>query len=165
MLAPGKQYPLLHPVPLLALVTLVVNDHVLKQHYPGWITGKLSDIAGMVFFPLFLMAIANAAGGKHEPISMPRDRVLMACAFATALVFCAVKTFAPATALYEMGLGFLQWPLRAVIAMLRGDAPGPVTSVVLVRDVTDLIAVPFVAIPMLIGRSRPVTRNAPAQAR
>lgn len=162
MLAPGKQYPLLHPVPLLALATLVINDHVLKQHYPGWITGKLSDIAGMVFFPLFLFVVLNAMRGKRESTSLRGDRLLMECALATALVFCAVKTFAPATAFYEMGLGFLQWPLRAGMALLRGDTPGPVVSVVLVRDVTDLIAVPFVAIPILIGRSRPVTRNAPA---
>ena len=33
----------------LALVVLVLNDHVLKTAYPGWVTGKLSDVAGLVF--------------------------------------------------------------------------------------------------------------------
>jgi hypothetical protein len=35
----------------LALVVLVLNDHVLKTAYPGWITGKLSDVAGLVLAP------------------------------------------------------------------------------------------------------------------
>ena len=41
----------MHPVALAAIAVLVVNDHVLKSAYPGWLTGKLSDIAGLVFFP------------------------------------------------------------------------------------------------------------------
>jgi hypothetical protein len=36
---------------LLALFVLLLNDVVLKYSYPGWITGKLSDFAG-----LFLVA-------------------------------------------------------------------------------------------------------------
>ena len=40
--------------PLVAVAVLVSNDHVLKQHFPGLITGKLSDFAGLFFFPLFL---------------------------------------------------------------------------------------------------------------
>ncbi|MFF5177469.1 hypothetical protein ACFY2Q_05520 [Micromonospora sp. NPDC000316] len=42
---------LCHPVTLLALVVLVVNDHVLKVAFPGWVTGKLSDVAGLVLAP------------------------------------------------------------------------------------------------------------------
>jgi hypothetical protein len=32
---------------LLALIVLLLNDVVLKYSYPGWITGKLSDVAGL----------------------------------------------------------------------------------------------------------------------
>ena len=40
---------------VLALVLLLVNDRLLKQAYPGLITGKLSDFAGIavVALPLF----------------------------------------------------------------------------------------------------------------
>ena len=40
---------------VLALVVLLVNDGLLKQAYPGLITGKLSDFAGiaLVSLPLF----------------------------------------------------------------------------------------------------------------
>ena len=36
------------PFFLLAIALLALNDHVLKQRYPGWWTGKLSDFAGVV---------------------------------------------------------------------------------------------------------------------
>ena len=43
-----------HPVTVLALAVLIVNDHVLKAAYPGWVTGKLSDAAGLVVAPALL---------------------------------------------------------------------------------------------------------------
>ncbi len=36
-----------HPTFATAVVLLAVNDHILKDRYPGWWTGKLSDIAGV----------------------------------------------------------------------------------------------------------------------
>lgn len=33
---------------LLAVAVLAVNDHILKGMWPGWLTGKLSDFAGLV---------------------------------------------------------------------------------------------------------------------
>ena len=39
---------------------MIVNDRVLKVRYPSEVTGKLSDFAGLVFFPLFLVAAAEA---------------------------------------------------------------------------------------------------------
>jgi hypothetical protein len=40
---------------VLALIVLLVNDWLLKQAYPGFVTGKLSDFAGIavVALPLF----------------------------------------------------------------------------------------------------------------
>ncbi|MDP6933021.1 MAG: hypothetical protein QGG40_08885, partial [Myxococcota bacterium] len=48
----GPAEGLLHPAPLLALVVLVVNDHWGKGHLPAVLSGKLSDFAGLLFFPL-----------------------------------------------------------------------------------------------------------------
>jgi hypothetical protein len=50
---------LCHPVPLLAVLLLAVNDHLLKGSgvLPGTVTGKLSDFAGLFFFPLLLAAV------------------------------------------------------------------------------------------------------------
>lgn len=38
---------------LFGLLTLLLNDFVLKEVYGNWLTGKLSDIAGLFIFPLF----------------------------------------------------------------------------------------------------------------
>ncbi|GAB1819999.1 hypothetical protein [Herbidospora sp. RD11066] len=42
------------PLTVLALVVLVVNDHLLKATFPGFVTGKLSDVAGLVLLPPLL---------------------------------------------------------------------------------------------------------------
>lgn len=38
------------------LIVLLANDFVLKQAYPGVLTGKLSDFAGLFIFPMFWAA-------------------------------------------------------------------------------------------------------------
>ncbi len=75
---PGrKALPLgefLHPVPLVALAVLVVNDHVLKGAGPAWLTGKLSDFAGVLFFPLLLTALGDVlACGVARPTGAQID--------------------------------------------------------------------------------------------
>ncbi|MEQ8454229.1 MAG: hypothetical protein RLO52_01390 [Sandaracinaceae bacterium] len=51
-----------HPAFVAALLLLVVNDHVLKgaELLPGWLTGKLSDFAGLIVAPLILTALLGA---------------------------------------------------------------------------------------------------------
>lgn len=50
---------LLHPLWLGSLALLVINDHVLKGAglLPPWLTGKLSDFAGMLVAPLVLACL------------------------------------------------------------------------------------------------------------
>ncbi len=45
-----------HPASLLAIALLLLNDHVLKAAIPSWMTGKLSDFAGLFFFPFLVAA-------------------------------------------------------------------------------------------------------------
>lgn len=47
---------LLHPGALAAVAVLVLNDWWAKRHHPSWLTGKLSDVAGLVMAPLALSA-------------------------------------------------------------------------------------------------------------
>lgn len=44
---------LLHPGFLIGLAVLILNDTWLKSAFPGLITGKLSDFAGLLIFPMF----------------------------------------------------------------------------------------------------------------
>ncbi|MER6948416.1 hypothetical protein ABT294_30750 [Nonomuraea sp. NPDC000554] len=36
---------------MVAVIVLLLNDHLLKQAWPGFVTGKLSDVAGLVVAP------------------------------------------------------------------------------------------------------------------
>lgn len=47
---------LFHPAFLLSLLLLLLNDLWLKYAFPGWITGKLSDFAGLFAFAFFFSA-------------------------------------------------------------------------------------------------------------
>jgi hypothetical protein len=132
-----------HPLCVAAIVTLVVNDHYLKAAYGNWFTGKLSDVAGLMFFPALLAVV-----GKSTP------RAVAIAALATAVVFALVKTWVPATDAFRWTLGFLQSPRH----------PRPVEAV---TDPTDLVAVPAVATSWLLARlssARP-SRASPARWR
>lgn len=48
---------LLSPPFLIALTLLVVNDALLKSRWPGFVTGKLSDFAGLFAFVVFARAV------------------------------------------------------------------------------------------------------------
>ena len=48
---------LLSPLFLLGMLTLLLNDFVLKYEYSNQLTGKLSDFSGLFIFPFFLSAL------------------------------------------------------------------------------------------------------------
>lgn len=50
---------LLNYVFLTGLIVLALNDHFLKEVYGNWLTGKLSDFAGVLILPLFLAYVFN----------------------------------------------------------------------------------------------------------
>jgi hypothetical protein len=54
--------PLGHPLWWCALIVLLLNDHVLKGAglLPGWMTGKLSDFAGLLVAPVLVAALIGA---------------------------------------------------------------------------------------------------------
>ena len=48
---------------LLSLAVLITNDLYLKSAFPGWLTGKLSDVAGI--YLLALLITAASPGKKY----------------------------------------------------------------------------------------------------
>ncbi len=52
-----------HPVWIFALALLLLNDHLLKGAgvLPGWVTGKLSDLAGLFVAPALLAVLFRAS--------------------------------------------------------------------------------------------------------
>lgn len=106
---------LAHPGAVLALVILVLNDHVLKQAWPGWVTGKASDVAGLVVAPLLLAALLTIA-------RVPRPTGSALVATGLGFVFCKTTTFGAAVTSSV-------WSLFGTPTAIRAD-------------VTDLIALP-----------------------
>lgn len=102
-----------HPVPAFAVLILFVNDHYLKYHFTSWWTGKLSDFAGLFFFPLFLCAIwvmaLNLVTRRENWLT---KRNLLVAVIITDAVFVAVKLNPSAAAVYEQFLGWAGFPSR-----------------------------------------------------
>lgn len=135
---------LLHPVPLVAMLLLALNDHWWKAAFPGVLTGKISDFAGLAFFPLLLQALWEVVTRSGST-----RRVLVTVVVVTGVVFATTKTVPAATQLWAWSLGILQWP---VLTLTRGQ-PTPV-PVLAVTDPTDLIALPALGVALAVGWRR-----------
>jgi hypothetical protein len=127
-------------VTLAAVAVLVVNDWLLKPRLgPSILTGKLSDLAGLIFAPVVLSAAlglalhgAAALGARVDP-SLSRRRLVL-CTIATGAVFAAVKLdHAAAHVLVQL--------------LSRLGRPAAITL-----DPTDLLCLPALAIAVWIGR-------------
>ena len=158
---------LCHPIAVVSVVVLVVNDHLLKRVCPGLLTGKLSDFAGVLLLPLFLHALFELAAlhfRGRPPSAAAGDRVLACCAVLTALGFTLAELWLPGETAYRFGLGALQWPFRALAAALHGDAWPALAPVHATADATDLLALPMVLVAFRIG-GRGRVRVAPPLSR
>ncbi|MEO8553367.1 MAG: hypothetical protein ABI678_25515 [Kofleriaceae bacterium] len=121
----------LHPVALLAVVILLVNDWVLKRQFRGsFVTGKLSDIAGLVFAPVVLSALIGLV--LRKPLT---HRRLVLCCAATAVGFALVKLYPP--------VGDL---VARMIQLVGGHGAS------FYPDWTDVLCTPCVLIAYAIGR-------------
>jgi hypothetical protein len=140
--APGDG--ILHPVTIGAMALLILNDHVLKEAFPGVVTGKLSDVAGLAFFPTLLVGLMEVVSRKSLP-----PPFVWASVVATGVVFALTKTWEPAAEAYRLVLGCLQWPFRA---LLFGETQ--LRRVLLAQDPTDLAALPALFIPLWLGLKR-----------
>lgn len=78
-----------HPAFVVALVVLALNDHVLKGSglLPPVLTGKLSDLAGMIVAPVLVASVFGA-----------RDSRRRAATFAVVAAVFAVTELSPAAA-------------------------------------------------------------------
>ncbi len=118
------------------MILLVVNDWVLKEHFHGAVTGKLSDLAGLTFAPVLLSAMIGLAlhlaaklGVRVDP-SLSRRR-LIACCAATAIGFALTKVCPPFASLVARAIGH---------------------HAEFYPDWTDLLCIPCVLIALWIGR-------------
>ena len=131
---------LAHPVALAAISVLILNDHVFKETSPGVVTGKLSDVAGLVFFPLLLISVVELVTGRRSTSSII---VAIAC---TGVVFASIQVWEPAADVYRYAMGYVRLPLRYVFANATSVVPVEHTA-----DVTDLLALPALLVAWRLG--------------
>jgi hypothetical protein len=132
-----REYPLLramsHPVVVGAVALLIANDHLLKSSSPSWITGKLSDVAGVVFFPILAAALLELVTRNRI-----NTRITLAISIAiTGVLFAGLQLSSAVGAGYELAMGLLQWPFR-----LFADPSAQLVGVQITPDPTDLFALP-----------------------
>jgi len=84
-------HALAHSVVLLSVLLLLLNDHLLKARFPSFWTGKLSDFAGLFFFPFL---VVPALAFVLSPLRLPPSRLADLGFGLTALLFAALK-FSP----------------------------------------------------------------------
>ncbi|WP_204345033.1 hypothetical protein [Psychroserpens algicola] len=67
-----RRHLLLNYIFIGCLIVLVLNDHILKWEYSNWLTGKLSDFAGMLILPI----IITYCNPKHLKFNLVLSAVL-----------------------------------------------------------------------------------------
>ena len=99
-------HALTHPWWLGALGMLLLNDHLLKGAglLPTVLTGKLSDVAGLMVAPVLLGALVAARS----------KTALAACHLAVGAVFAALQLSPAVAAAWDGGLGALGIPFHTV---------------------------------------------------
>jgi hypothetical protein len=141
---------LLAPVPLAAALVLAGNDWLLKPSAaPGWLTGKLSDVAGLVVTPLLLTALVDLALHAAFRLGARVDFTLRAWKLGAAIAvvgaaFAATKLSPAAAGLVAGALAGLA--LAAVVTDLVGlTARATAAEPPLVLDVDGLVVAGAVA--------------------
>jgi hypothetical protein len=154
----SAEHALLHPVALAALAVWLVNDHWAKAAHPGPVTGKLSDVASLIVFPLIpvsALALWRSWHGRPPPGLAWAASWLIA----TGLVMAAIRVLDPAAWAYRYGLAVAQWPVRAVWHLfVTGDLPG-LAPVHLTMDPTDILTLPALLVPWVLVSSAAGSRS------
>ncbi len=127
---------LTHPATVIALGILLVNDLLFKSLWPdAWVTGKLSDLAWMVFAPpllAFLLSFLTRGNPCVEKASW------ISAYIGLPLLYAAFNTFGPVH----------DWILRGLSIASGRTSISPL-------DVTDSVVIPFgMTIAVWVWRQR-----------
>ncbi|MEV4750245.1 hypothetical protein AB0K21_28105 [Streptosporangium sp. NPDC049248] len=114
-----------HPVTVVAVLVLPVNDHLLKALWPGPVTGKLSDVAGLLVAPPLLALVLSPVLAR---LAAPAATV------ATGIGFTLVKTTEGGAELASRAWTLIAGPSRVL------------------ADPTDLVALPVLGVAWLVWR-------------
>lgn len=134
---------LLSPVFLLSLAALLFNDLYLKPYHPGVVSGLLSDFAGIVFFPIFLVAVAEFI------LFFTPDRRLATPSWFFISTVCIAVLFV-VMKFTEWGEAIYISAVEPVVALTGNWLSLGTTG--LVADPLDLLALLLIPVPYMVGR-------------
>ncbi len=135
------------PVVVLSLVALVINDHWLKGAHASWLTGKASDVAGLVVAPVMLVGLVEVAAWLLERKPPGSHRSMVVAAVAVGIVFATIQVLPPATEAYAKIAG---WSAHLVAGLMPfvSSAGGPAN---VTADPTDLVALFALLVPLRLS--------------
>ncbi len=93
-----------HPLTLSCIAILLINDHLLKLSSPSWLTGKLSDFAGLFFFPFLFTAVLSILLIKFNRSNLYIGQIAFV---STGIWFFLFKTYLPVNTVTKVILSFL----------------------------------------------------------
>lgn len=142
-----------HPLTVTMLAVWILNDHLFKEMYGNALTGKLSDFAGVIVFPLIPVAgyELGCAYRKIEP-RFQRHVLFMSLGL-TGMLMVGINLFEPCANVLRVGLGAAQWPFRCIGWMLRSGTVPPLVPVFHTVDPTDLWSLMALGLPYWVSRS------------
>ena len=118
-------------MPIVAVAVLALNDRVLKHDFGNALTGKLSDVAGLVFLPLLMVAIVELSRSVRHVEWRASARTLGVSLVSVGLVFACAKVSPAIAHLCGDLLGYVRYPVRRSFE-----------RVTITHDVSDLVALP-----------------------
>jgi hypothetical protein len=90
-----------------SICVFALNDHIFKGHptFPAWLTGKLSDVAGLIVAPLTLIVLFGVTSRRSRLFCL-----LAPAAFLALINLSAECSLAVVEALAMIGLSWRLWP-------------------------------------------------------
>ena len=129
---------------VIAVSALALNDGVLKSAALSWVTGKLSDFAGLFFAPVLMLMLVELVPWMREHRTFQARRLV--CYGSVGAVFSAAQVSDWGARIYE--LVFL--PARWIPTWRGGFA--------LTQDPTDLVAL-VALVASYLWSSRALSRS------
>lgn len=153
---PPNHWPgdfLLRPVPISAAVLLVINDHFLKgsRWLPGWLTGKLSDVAGLGLLPLLTIAVIELGFHVRNRNKLAQPSWFVLAALLIGAGFTLVKVAVPVRDAYSISLGTIRWIVRAPASWITRHPINDWSRVDVALDASDLLALAVLPITARTG--------------
>ena len=141
-----------HPLVVGMLFLWIINDHVLKAAYGNFWTGKLSDVAGLVVFPLIPLALYEfyCAWTSRNP---RLHRMIFGASMAfTASLLIAINLSEACSTLCCEFVATIQWPFLSGWALFSGQKIPNLPQLTATPDPTDLFTLPALLIPLYLQK-------------